>query len=80
MPATKEKYMTSPLKIAVIPGDGIGKEVMPEGLRVVAAVAKRFSIALEFDPIDWACCEHYAQTGEMMPSDWKQQLSGHAAL
>lgn len=72
--------MASPLKIAVIPGDGIGKEVMPEGLRVVAAAAKRFNIALEFDHIDWASCEHYAQTGEMMPSDWKQQLSGHAAL
>ncbi len=72
--------MASPLKIAVIPGDGIGKEVMPEGLRVVAAAAKRFNIALEFDHIDWASCEHYAQTGEMMPANWKQQLSGHAAL
>ena len=50
--------MASPLKIAVIPGDGIGKEVMPEGLRVVAAAAKRFNIALEFDHIDWASCEH----------------------
>ena len=41
-------------RIALIAGDGIGKEVMPEGLRVVLAAAKRFGIALEPTTIDWA--------------------------
>jgi tartrate dehydrogenase/decarboxylase / D-malate dehydrogenase len=67
-------------KIAVIPGDGIGKEVMPEGLRVVNAAAKRYGIALEPTPIAWASCEHYAATGKMMPDDWKAQLQGVDAL
>src|SRR5438874_1089636 len=70
--------MTSPQKphrIAVIPGDGIGKEVMPEGLRVLDVVAKRFDIAFEFVPIEWSSCDWYAKHGEMMPKDWNQQLS-----
>jgi tartrate dehydrogenase/decarboxylase / D-malate dehydrogenase len=41
-------------KIAVIAGDGIGQEVMPEGLRVLHAAAQRFGIALELTPIEWA--------------------------
>ena len=44
-------------RIAVIPGDGIGKEVMPEGLRVLQAAAQRFGIALELTPIEWASCD-----------------------
>jgi len=66
--------------IAVIPGDGIGKEVMPEGLRVLQAAARRFDIALAFKHIDWASCDHYAATGAMMPADWKEQLQGMDAL
>ncbi|MBN3846973.1 MULTISPECIES: tartrate dehydrogenase [Burkholderiaceae] len=61
-------------KIAVIAGDGIGKEVMPEGLRVLEAAARRFGIGLEFEVFDWASCDYYAKHGEMMPSDWAQQL------
>jgi len=72
--------MNTALKVAVIPGDGIGKEVMPEGLRVVKAAARRFGIAIEFDPIDWASCDYFEKTGAMMPDDWKQQLQGHDAL
>jgi len=72
--------MSKPHRIAVIPGDGIGKEVMPEGLRVLEAVAARFGIALELTPISWASCEHYAAHGEMMPRDWKEQLAGMDAL
>jgi tartrate dehydrogenase/decarboxylase/D-malate dehydrogenase len=72
--------MNSPLNIAVIPGDGIGKEVMPEGLRVLHAAASRFGIALGITPIDWASCDHYLKTGSMMPADWKAQLEGHDAL
>jgi tartrate dehydrogenase/decarboxylase/D-malate dehydrogenase len=67
-------------RIAVIPGDGIGKEVMPEGLRVLRAAAKRFGIQLELSPIDWASCDHFARTGEMMPTDWKAQLQPMDAL
>jgi tartrate dehydrogenase/decarboxylase/D-malate dehydrogenase len=72
--------MSKTLKIAVIPGDGIGKEVMPEGLRVLEAAARRFGFGLKSTHIDWASCDHYAKTGQMMPDDWKQQLEGHDAL
>ena len=71
---------TSPLRIAVIPGDGIGKEVMPEGLRVLDAAARRTGLALEYRHIEWASCDWYARTGQMMPDDWKQQLAGVDAI
>ncbi|MBK7614280.1 MAG: tartrate dehydrogenase [Vitreoscilla sp.] len=66
--------------IAVIPGDGIGKEVMPEGLRVLQTAARRFGIALALTPIKWASCDWYQQHGEMMPPDWKAQLQGMDAI
>jgi len=66
--------MTQTYKIAVIPGDGIGKEVIPEGLRVLEAAAKRFDISLQFTHIEWASCDYYAAHGQMMPDDWKAQL------
>ena len=72
--------MTQTFNIAVIPGDGIGKEVMPEGLRVLQAAAKRFDLALQFTHIDWASCDYYQHTGQMMPDDWKAQLGGMDAL
>ncbi|HEX7747690.1 MAG TPA: tartrate dehydrogenase [Bordetella sp.] len=67
-------------KIAVIPGDGIGKEVMPEGLHVVEAAAKRFGIALELKHIEWASCDYYAKHGDMMPPDWFDQLKDCEAI
>jgi len=67
-------------RIAVIPGDGIGQEVMPEGLRVLDAAARRFGLDLVFTPIAWASCAHYAKTGAMMPDDWKAQLAGMDAI
>ncbi|HEY1128064.1 MAG TPA: tartrate dehydrogenase [Roseateles sp.] len=67
-------------KIAVIPGDGIGKEVMPEGLRVLQAAAERFGIGLQLTHIDWASCDYYQAHGQMMPDDWKAQLQGQDAL
>ncbi|NPT49776.1 tartrate dehydrogenase, partial [Ralstonia sp. 3N] len=67
-------------RIAVIPGDGIGREVMPEGLRVLEAAARRFGISLETQYIDWASCDYYQQHGQMMPDDWKQQLQGMDAI
>jgi tartrate dehydrogenase/decarboxylase / D-malate dehydrogenase len=72
--------MSHRFKIAVIPGDGIGKEVMPEGLRVLDAAARRFDIGLDFNPIEWACCDYHAQHGKMMPDDWKVQLQGMDAI
>jgi tartrate dehydrogenase/decarboxylase/D-malate dehydrogenase len=67
------------LKIAVIPGDGIGKEVIPEGLRVLEATARKFDIAFEWQHFDWSC-DHYAKHGVMMPEDWKEQVGGHDAI
>ena len=66
-------------RIAVIPGDGIGKEVVPEGLRVLEKAAARFGIALEFAHFDWSC-DYYAKTGRMMPEDWFETLSGFEAI
>lgn len=68
------------LKIAAMPGDGIGKEVMPEGLRVLDAASRRFGFELQVDHINWGSCDHYMRTGAMMPPDWKKQLQGHDAI
>jgi tartrate dehydrogenase/decarboxylase / D-malate dehydrogenase len=72
--------MTTEHRIAVLPGDGIGKEVMPEGLRVLQACARRFDIRLKFDHFDFASCDYYAAHGKMMPDDWKQQIGAHDAI
>ncbi|MCU0969056.1 MAG: tartrate dehydrogenase [Rubrivivax sp.] len=72
--------MTTPLRIAAIPGDGIGTEVMPEGLRVLDAAARRFGIALEVDEFDFASCTYHARHGRMMPDDWKDRIGGHDAI
>ena len=72
--------MTAPHRIAAIPGDGIGQEVMPEGLRTLQAAATRFGIALDITPIAWASCDHYQRTGQMMPDDWKAQIGGMDAI
>jgi tartrate dehydrogenase/decarboxylase / D-malate dehydrogenase len=66
-------------RIAVMPGDGIGKEVVPEGLRVLDAVARKFGIEFEFTPFDWSC-DYYAQHGRMMPEDWFERLRGFEAI
>ncbi|MEK1886203.1 MAG: tartrate dehydrogenase [Phyllobacterium sp.] len=68
------------LKIAVIAGDGIGKEVMPEGIRTLEAVANRFDIDLKFDSFDFASCDYYAHHGRMMPENWKDLIGGHDAI
>ena len=60
-------------KIALIPGDGIGKEVLPEGVRVLEAAARRFNFQLEFTDFDWSC-DRLLQTGKMMPEDGMEQL------
>jgi tartrate dehydrogenase/decarboxylase/D-malate dehydrogenase len=66
-------------RIAVIPGDGIGKEVMPEGLRCLDAVARKYDISFHFDEFDWSC-DYYLKHGTMMPDDWKEQIGTHDAI
>jgi tartrate dehydrogenase/decarboxylase/D-malate dehydrogenase len=67
-------------RIAVIAGDGIGKETVPEGLRVLEAVAGRFGIGLQFDHFDFASWDWYERHGQMLPDDWKAQIGGHDAI
>ncbi|HEU4460446.1 MAG TPA: tartrate dehydrogenase [Methylibium sp.] len=72
--------MDTPHRIAVIAGDGIGQEVMPEGLRVLEAAGRRFGIALAFEPFDWACAAYWQRTGKMLPDDWAARLAGFDAI
>lgn len=65
--------MARSYRIAVIPGDGIGKETVPEGVRVLDAAARRFGFKLAFDHYDWSC-ETYQRTGAMMPEDGLERL------
>ncbi|WP_372525024.1 tartrate dehydrogenase [Piscinibacter sp.] len=67
-------------RIAVIAGDGIGKEVMPEGLRVIEAAASRFGLAMAFDHLDFASWDYYERHGKMLPDDWKERIGGHDAI
>lgn len=71
---------TNGLRIAVIPGDGIGKEVVPEGLRVLKVAAERFGIDLHFDAFDFSSWDYYEKHGRMLPADWKAQIGGHDAI
>jgi tartrate dehydrogenase/decarboxylase/D-malate dehydrogenase len=65
--------------IALIPGDGIGKEVVPQGVRVLDAVAARFGFQLRYTDFDWSC-DTYRQTGQMMPADGLDRLSQNDAI
>ena len=71
----KNKY-----NIAVIPGDGIGTEVMPEALKVLNIVSNKYGINLQFDHFDFSSYEYYSKHGQMMPDDWKTQIGEHDAL
>jgi tartrate dehydrogenase/decarboxylase/D-malate dehydrogenase len=67
-------------RIAVIAGDGIGTEVMPEGIRALEAAAKRFNIELAFTNFEFGSCDYYLEHGKMLPDDWFDQLKGFDAL
>jgi tartrate dehydrogenase/decarboxylase/D-malate dehydrogenase len=69
----------SSYKIAVIAGDGIGKEVMPEGVRVLDAVGRKFGITFTFDEFDWSC-DKYEKHGWWMPPDWRDQIGDHDCI
>ncbi|MBC8945684.1 Leu2p [Xenorhabdus indica] len=66
--------MKKTFKIAAIPGDGIGHEVLPEGIRVLQAVAEKWDLRLSFEHFEWASCDYYLKHGKMMPDDWFNQL------
>ncbi|MBL8590579.1 MAG: tartrate dehydrogenase [Methylobacteriaceae bacterium] len=72
--------MKNSYRIAVIPGDGIGKEVVPEGVRALEAAAKRFDIGLHFDWFDFASCDYHDRHGKMMPDDWQERIGRHDAI
>src|ERR1700759_5718035 len=75
MDMTNRKYT-----VAMIAGDGIGKEVMPEGVRVLEAAAKKFGFAVEQQWHDFANCDYYAKHGRMMPEDWKARIGKPDAI
>jgi len=67
-------------RIAVIPGDGIGKEVMPEGVRALERAAALHGFRIEQTWHDFASCDYYAQHGRMMPEDWKARIGQPDAI
>ncbi|HBS82447.1 tartrate dehydrogenase [Vreelandella alkaliphila] len=67
-------------RIAVIAGDGIGTEVMPEGIRALEAAAQRFNIDLAFTTFEFGSCDYYLAHGKMLPDDWFEQLKDFDAL
>ena len=71
--------MRATIKVAVIPGDGIGKEVIPEGMRVLEAAGNKHGINFEWQEFDWSC-EMYLKTGQMMPEDGIDQLRAFDAV
>ncbi|NDL61494.1 tartrate dehydrogenase [Acerihabitans arboris] len=67
-------------KIAVIPGDGIGVEVMREGVRTIGAAAKKFAIDIQWDWFDFASADYYIKHGKMLPDDWFAILKDYDAI
>ena len=68
------------IRIAVIAGDGIGKEVVPEGLRVLRAAADAYGLDLAFVEFDFASAEYYQKHGQMLPDDWFDTLKPFDAI
>ena len=66
-------------RIAVIPGDGIGKEVVPEGMRVLEATGAKYGLSFSWDEFDWSC-EYFTRKGRMMPEDGLEQIRQHDAI
>lgn len=72
--------MAKVYKVATIAGDGIGLEVLPEGVKVVKAAAQKYGIQLQLDRFDWASCDYYLEHGKMMPDDWFEILNQYDAI
>ena len=79
-PQTRQTQKQGPHRIAVLPGDGIGKEVMPEALLVLEAVATKFGINLSLDHFDFASCDYYVKHGRMMPENGRDLIRKHDAI
>ena len=67
-------------KIATIAGDGIGKEVMPESIKVLKETAKKHQFNIQFDQFDFASCDYYEKNGKMLPDNWKEKILNHDAI
>ena len=67
-------------KIATIAGDGIGKEVVPESIKILKEVAKKHQFQIQFDDFDFASCDYYKKNGKMLPNDWKEKIGKHDAI
>jgi tartrate dehydrogenase/decarboxylase / D-malate dehydrogenase len=72
--------MSKTYRIAVLAGDGIGKEVMPEGVRALEAAAAAHGFGLDLQWHDFASCDYYAAHGQMMPDDWKARIGAVDAI
>lgn len=66
-------------RIAAIPGDGIGREVMPEGMRVLEAAGRKYGITWQWDEFPWSC-EYRLKHGRMMPEDGLDTIGHHDAI
>ena len=67
-------------KIATIFGDGIGKEVVPEGIKVLKETAKKHQFKIHFDEFEFASCDYYQKHGKMLPENWKEKIGSHDAI
>jgi tartrate dehydrogenase/decarboxylase / D-malate dehydrogenase len=67
-------------KIATIAGDGIGKEVVPESLKILKEVARKHQFQIQFDEFDFSSCDYYKKNGKMLPDDWKEKIGKHDAI
>ena len=76
----KAKMKKNRYNIAVIPGDGIGPEVVSQAIRVLDLVAERFSININFDHFDFSSCDYYLKHGKMLPDNWKETIGSHDAI
>ncbi|MBR0784792.1 tartrate dehydrogenase [Bradyrhizobium iriomotense] len=72
--------MSRSYRISVTPGDGIGNEVMPEGVSVLERAATLFGFTLKLDWCDFASCDYYLKHGTMLPDDWKERIGGSDAI
>ena len=67
-------------KIATIAGDGIGKEVVPESIKILKEAARKHQFQIQFDEFDFASCDYYKKNGKMLPDDWKEKIRKHDAI
>ncbi|MFJ8632470.1 tartrate dehydrogenase [Streptomyces sp. NPDC093568] len=72
--------MPQSYRIAAIPGDGIGREVVPEGLRSLHSAAEVHGFSLDVTEFDFASADYWLRHGTMLPEDWRDVLGGFDAI